>query len=119
MSEEKEPSSKRIIRVALRPDTEKILMSWKAQLHLLYPTFDPSLTDLISWIVERLPALSKREIHEVKARFFDDVKELETLLYNLRKARVNGDESAVAELLSNISIRRKSIENHTSQPIEN
>ena len=117
-SEEKEIGVKHIPRIALRPETEKILADWKVQLHQLYPTFDPSSSDLVSWVIERLPVLSKKDIHEIKARFFDDVKELESLLLRLRKARVGGDETAVSELLSTITIRRKSVEPQGTQIIE-
>ena len=117
-SEEKEPGARRIPRIALRPETEKILGDWKAQLQQLFPTFDPSTSDLISWAVERSPTLSKKETQEIKARFFDDVKELESLLLRLRKASKEGDERAVSELLSTISIRRKSIESQPTQPTE-
>lgn len=117
-SEEKESGAKRIPRIALRLQTEKVLGDWKAQLQQLFPTFDPSLPDLISWAVERSPVLSKKEIHEIKGRFFDDVRELESLLLRLRKARVVGDETAVSELLSTITIRRKSIDNQPAQPTE-
>lgn len=116
-NEEKE-RVKRVPRIALRPETEKILRDWKAQLQQLFPTFDPSSVDLISWAVERSPALSKKEIHEIKARFFDDVTELESLLLRLRKASREGDEKAVSELLSTITIRRKSIESQPTQPTE-
>jgi len=117
-SEEKETRAKRIPRIALRPQTEKVIENWKAQLQQLFPTFDPSFSDLLSWVVERLPVLSKKDIHEIKARFFDDVKELESLLLRLRKARVGGDEKAVSELLSSISIRRRSVEIQPSQLTE-
>lgn len=117
-SEEKEIGVKRIPRIALRPETETVLTDWKMQLHQLYPTFDPSSSDLVSWAIERLPTLAKKDIHEIKARFFDDVKELESLLLRLRKARVGGDEIAVSELLSTITIRRKSIDNQPPQPTE-
>ncbi len=114
-NEKKETRAKRIPRIALRPQTEKIIEDWKGQLQQLFPTFDPSFSDLISWGVERSPVLSKKEIQEIKARFYDDVKELESLLLRLRKARVGGDAVAVSELLSTITIRRKSIE---TQPIQ-
>jgi len=117
-SEEKDSEVKRIPRIALRPETENILADWKVQLQQLYPTFDPSSSDLVSWAIERLPVLAKKDIHEIKARFFDDVKELESLLLRLRKARVGGDETAVFELLSTITIRRKSIDNQTTQLAE-
>ena len=117
-NKEKETRVKRIPRIALRPETEKVLADWKVQLHQLYPTFDPSFSDLLSWVIERLPVLSKKDIQEIKARFFDDVKELESLLLRLRKARVGGDETAVSELLSTITIRRKSIDNQPTQLTE-
>lgn len=110
--------AKRVPRIALRPETERVLLDWRIQLQQLYPTFDASFTDLISWIVERLPILSKKDIHELKSRFFDDVRELESLLLRLRKARVAGDENGVSELLSTITIRRKSIESQPTQPTE-
>jgi hypothetical protein len=117
-NEEKETRVKRIPRIALRPQTEKILEDWQEQLQQLFPAFDPSLSDLISWGVERSPVLSKKEIQEIKARFYDDVKELESLLLRLRKARVGGDVVAVSELLSTITIRRKSIETQPTQLTE-
>ena len=117
-SEEKETPTKRIPRIALRLQTEKVIENWKGQLQQLFPTFDPSFSDFVSWAIERLPVLSKKDIREIKARFFDDVKELESLLLRLRKARVGGDEKAVSELLSSVSIRRKSVEIKPAQPTE-
>ena len=79
----------------------------------------PSASAKVSWAIERSPQLSKKEIQDIKARYFDDVKELESLLLRLRKAKADGDETEVGELLSSITIRRKFTMSDTAQMPEN
>ena len=119
MSENEEKKPKHVFRIALRGQSEEILENWKAQLQQVFPAFEPSTPDLVSWAIERSPQITKKEIQEIKARFFDDVKELESLLLRVKKAKAEGNETEVGELLSNITIRRKNSATETTQIPEN
>ena len=108
MTENEKKQASRILRIALRTKTEKVLRDWKVQLQQQFPAFEPSWSDLIAWGVERSPTLSRKQVQEIKVRLFDEVKELESLLSRVRIPRVDGDDKAVSDILSGISIRRKS-----------
>ena len=108
MSEEQiAKETRRVTRVALRPATEKVIECWRETLKRALPGFSPSLSDLVAWTVERTPVLSKKDLQEIRRLFFDEVKELELLLSQLKAAKSAGDEQSVASLIANISIQRK------------
>lgn len=108
MSEKETPKEvRRVTRVALRPTTEKVMDCWRETLKSAFPNFSPSLSDLVAWSVERTPVLSKKDLQEIRSLFFDEVKELELLLSQLKAAKSTGDEQSVANLIATISIQRK------------
>lgn len=100
--------TRRVTRVALRPATEKIIEGWRETLRITFPSFSSSLSDLVAWAVERTPALSKKDIQEIRRLFFDEVKELEALLSQLKTAKANGDEEVLRRLLVEIKGKRTS-----------
>lgn len=107
MSEEKTvKETRRVIRVALRPTTEKVLDHWRSDLKAAFPTFSPSSSDLVEWAVEKVPALSKKHIQEIRSLFFDEVKELESLLSQIKKVKASGDQESLQTLLREIKGRK-------------
>ena len=106
---EKETSkeTRRVTRVALRPATEKVIEGWRENLKSAFPGFSPSLSELVAWAAERTPVLSKKDLQKIRSLFFDEVKELELLLSQLKVAKSTGDEQSVESLMANISIHRK------------
>ena len=107
MSEEKAvKEARRVTRVALRPTTEKVLDQWRLDLKAAFPTFSPSSSDLVAWAVEKVPALSKKHIQEIRSLFFDEVKELESLLTQLKKVKASGDEGNLQAWLREIKGRK-------------
>jgi hypothetical protein len=119
MSDAEKKSAKRIFRVVLRDLSETTLGNWRTQLQQTYPQFEPSFSELVAWAIERQPVLSKKELHEIKARFFDEVKEIESLLVLLRRAKASGDETAIQQILSNGPTRRKTPAAKPPQVTEN
>jgi hypothetical protein len=107
MSEKETPKEvRRVTRVALRPASEAIIDGWRATLREAFPSFSPSLSDLIAWAVERTPALSKKDIQEIRQLLFDEVKELEVQLELIKEAKNRGDIDALRALLIKIKGRK-------------
>lgn len=106
MSDEKK-SALPIARVTVRAQTESTLESWRVQIQEVHPNFSPSDRELVEWAIERTPTLSKREILELRERFFDEVKELEKIVLKLRKAQAEGSDEVVKDLLATLPAPRK------------
>ncbi|MBI3294425.1 MAG: hypothetical protein HYZ71_06810 [Deltaproteobacteria bacterium] len=106
MSEEFSKASKPAVRIVLSDPVLGVLGNWKVQIAELHPEFHPTDRELVSWAVERVPALSGQNIEEIKERYFNKVDELEGILKQLKIAQLSGDEKAVASLLGRITLNR-------------
>jgi hypothetical protein len=68
----------------------------------------------VEWAIEKTPLLSKKEMAEIKNRFFDDVKELENLVRQLKEAKAGGNQQSITDLLARISFKRIASNNVSS-----
>jgi hypothetical protein len=92
-----EVKSKSQYRIALNEKTIEILHAWRSQLIDKYPGIKVSDSDLVNWMVSTSSLiLSANQLSEIKDTYFDEIKQLEWMLAEAKRAkaqvvRENGD----------------------------
>lgn len=87
-------------RVALTDASGEILETWHSQLTERYPGIKTSDADLVNWILRsNAGELSKRQLEEIKELYFDDVKQLEWMLTQAKRAKASGEKFLLATSL--------------------
>ena len=87
-------------RVTLQPDCLDIVEGWKRQVSEQLKFGSVTRNDLVNWLIRRKGGdLAKREVIGLAAANRDPVKELEFILKEARRKKVEGEEIDISKLL--------------------
>ncbi len=86
-------------RVVLTPAASDILRNWKEQLANLFPGFEVSERNLIEWSLSESAMLTRHQLHDLRSRFFDEVKHLEAVIHQLQLAASEEERSEIRRSL--------------------
>ena len=95
-NQEKRPTMRRVI---LTPPASEILRNWKEQLAAAFPGFEISERNLVEWSLSQAPTLTRSQLHDLRGRFFDEVKHLEAVIAQLQTASSEEERSEIRRSL--------------------
>ena len=103
MKNENKKVSNNKSRVVLTESSAARIQNWRKQLCEEFPGIKVSESDLANWAVESIgEEVSKRQLDDIKNKYFDEVKQLEWLLTQARAARANQDQELLSKLVGSL-----------------
>jgi hypothetical protein len=87
MTDEHIEAQKPKSRVALDSKSAATLESWRKRLTLEYPGIRVTDSDLVNWMLSNAAVLSESQLLEIKGLYFDEVKQLQWMLAQAKKAK--------------------------------
>lgn len=99
MNNETSEKKQSLRRVVLTPAASDILRNWKEQLGNQFPGFEVSERNLIEWSLSESAMLTRHQLHDLRSRFFDEVRHLEAVIHQLQLAASEEERSEIRRSL--------------------
>ena len=99
MDNETSKKKQSLRRVVLTPAASDILRNWKDQLQNQFPGFHVSERNLVEWSLSESAMLTRHQLHDLRGRFFDEVKHLEEVIHQLQLAASEEERSKIRRSL--------------------